>query len=295
MTQENYCEDIIMPGTRLYYSLRFSPKSLRPALFALYALQIKTQEIIYQLQEHSIIENKLTWWLQEIENLYQQKPAHPITKILLPWVIQYALPKELFLSSIYTTLARTQIVAFENFQQLEFHIHQRYSPIFMLSTYFYEPNNKKFLSFARDLAVFLKYTSMLQNARRDLIRGYYEFPNELLNEQKISIQMLLDNINNHNDERRKQLLEKSHQADPLISQSFMNVFASIAEKAEDLYKKNLKEILQTKHLIPRHLRIQATLAQKLLTTLRTEKFPVLSHHLRLTPFSLCWHAYIHSL
>jgi phytoene synthase len=97
-------------GSTLYYALRFSPPEARPWLHQLHRLGREVQEIPGMVSEPGIARLKLQWWEEELERLFAGTPGHPLTRVLLPAVEQWSLPREDALQgsgSLARLLART--------------------------------------------------------------------------------------------------------------------------------------------------------------------------------------------
>ncbi|MEY3743940.1 MAG: hypothetical protein RLZZ541_995, partial [Pseudomonadota bacterium] len=81
MTPQQYCEQkTAQSGSSFYYSFMFLAKPQREAITALYAFCREVDDIADECTELHIAQTKLHWWRLEIENLYQGKPQHPVSK-----------------------------------------------------------------------------------------------------------------------------------------------------------------------------------------------------------------------
>lgn len=91
-------------GSSLYYALRFSAPVARPWLQQLHRLGREVQGIPDMVSEPGIARLKLQWWEEELERLFAGTPRHPLTRVLLPAVEQWSLPREEFQGLVMATL-----------------------------------------------------------------------------------------------------------------------------------------------------------------------------------------------
>lgn len=97
MNNQKHCEQIVLtPGSSLYYALLFVQPAIKSNLVPLIAFVKTIYQITMNYNEPDIAKTKLQWWQQEIINLYQSKPSHPISHELLPVIKDNKIPQQLF-------------------------------------------------------------------------------------------------------------------------------------------------------------------------------------------------------
>ena len=120
MTPQQYCEQkTAQSGSSFYYSFMFLAKPQREAITALYAFCREVDDIADECTELHIAQTKLHWWRSEIENLYQGKPQHPVSKALLIPIKTYHLDAEHFNEIIDGMEMDLNFNRYEDFKQLQ--------------------------------------------------------------------------------------------------------------------------------------------------------------------------------
>ena len=69
------------PGSIRYFSLLYTPPSLRAAVTALYVIDAEIRESAHSAS-HDVAHTRLQWWRQEIDRLVNASPQHPATHTL---------------------------------------------------------------------------------------------------------------------------------------------------------------------------------------------------------------------
>ena len=78
-----YREKVYYSGSTLYYALLGYSEEQKEFTCAIYALFHEIQETFYRSQDPLPIRLRLQWWRDELSNLFEKKPTHPITRTLL--------------------------------------------------------------------------------------------------------------------------------------------------------------------------------------------------------------------
>jgi phytoene synthase len=82
-----YCRDKLGgSGTTLHYSLLFQPPAAHDALTALHALRRELDDIADECADAGVAQAKLAWWREELARLFENRPRHPVTRLLAPTV-----------------------------------------------------------------------------------------------------------------------------------------------------------------------------------------------------------------
>ncbi len=222
MTPQQYCQQkTAKSGSSFYYSFMFLSKQKREAITALYAFCREVDDIADECTELHIAQVKLNWWRSEIENLYQNKPIHPVSKALLIPIKTYHLDAEHFNEIIDGMEMDLNFNRYEDFKQLQLYCYRVASVVGLLSAQIFGFNNRKTLKFAHDLGMAFQLTNIIRDVGEDARRNRIYLPLDELAKFNVTED---DILHNRESDAVKQLLD--HQI----------------ERAESYYDRALNEL-----------------------------------------------------
>ena len=205
MTPQQYCQQkTANSGSSFYYSFLFLPKQKREAMTALYAFCREVDDIADECTEHQVAQVKLSWWRSEIENLFQGKPIHPVSKALLPHVKTYQLNSQHFLDIIDGMDMDLNFNRYEDFNQLQLYCYRVASVVGELSAQIFGFANRKTIQFAHDLGMAFQLTNIIRDVGEDARRNRIYLPLEDLAKFQVSED---DILHSRESVAVKQLLE----------------------------------------------------------------------------------------
>ncbi|HYN53878.1 MAG TPA: presqualene diphosphate synthase HpnD [Methylotenera sp.] len=177
MTPQQYCQEkTANSGSSFYYSFMFLPQQKREAITALYAFCREVDDIADECTELHIAQTKLSWWRSEIENLYQDKPQHPVTQALLPHIKAFNLDAEHFNEIIDGMEMDLSFNRYEDFKQLQLYCYRVASVVGLLSAQIFGFSNRKTLKFAHDLGMAFQLTNIIRDVGEDARRNRIYLP-----------------------------------------------------------------------------------------------------------------------
>ena len=222
MTPKQYCQEkAAKSGSSFYYSFMFLPKQKREAITALYAFCREVDDVVDECTELKVAQVKLAWWKDEIRNLYQNKPIHPVTKALEPVIKQYQLNEEHFLEIIDGMEMDLNFNRYEDFKQLQLYCYRVASVVGILSAQIFGFKNRKTLKFAHDLGMAFQLTNIIRDVGEDARRNRIYIPLDELAKFNITEE---DILRSRESDTVKMLLENQ------------------IERAESYYDKALNEL-----------------------------------------------------
>ena len=225
MTPQQYCEQkTAQSGSSFYYSFMFLAKPQREAITALYAFCREVDDIADECTELHIAQTKLHWWRSEIENLYQGKPQHPVSKALLIPIKIYHLDAEHFNEIIDGMEMDLNFNRYEDFKQLQLYCYRVASVVGLLAAQIFGFNNRKTLKYAHDLGMAFQLTNIIRDVGEDSRRGRIYLPLDELAQFKVSEEDIL------------------HSRESDAVQALMNFQI---ERAESYYDRALRELPAT--------------------------------------------------
>lgn len=222
MTPQQYCQEkTSKSGSSFYYSFMFLPQKKREAITALYAFCREVDDIADECTDLHVAQIKLSWWRTEIENLYQDKPQHPVSKALVVPIKTYHLDAEHFLEIIDGMEMDLNFNRYEDFKQLQLYCYRVASVVGLLSAQIFGLSNRKTLKFAHDLGMAFQLTNIIRDVGEDARRNRIYLPLDELAQFNVSEEDIL-----HSRE----------------SESVKNLLDFQIERAENYYDRALSEL-----------------------------------------------------
>lgn len=177
MTPQQYCQQkTANSGSSFYYSFMFLPQAQREAITALYAFCREVDDIADECTELHIAQTKLSWWRSEIENLYLDKPQHPVSKALLGPIKTYQLNAEHFVEIIDGMEMDLNFNRYEDFKQLQLYCYRVASVVGLLTAQIFGFKNRQTLKYAHDLGMAFQLTNIIRDVGEDARRGRIYLP-----------------------------------------------------------------------------------------------------------------------
>ena len=81
MNPDEFASRAAPPASPRGLALIFAPNESRPALTALYALDVELSDAT-RIAEHAVAHARLDWWQEELDRLSAGEPLHPLTRAL---------------------------------------------------------------------------------------------------------------------------------------------------------------------------------------------------------------------
>lgn len=205
MTPKQYCQQkTATSGSSFYYSFMFLSKQKREAITALYAFCREVDDIVDECTELKVAQVKLAWWKEEIQNLYQAKPIHPVTRALQPFIHTFHLSEEHFHEIIDGMEMDLNFNRYQDFKQLQLYCYRVASVVGILSAQIFGFKNRKTLKFAHDLGMAFQLTNIIRDVGEDARRNRIYIPLDDLAAFNITEE---DILHSRESEAVKKLLE----------------------------------------------------------------------------------------
>ena len=163
MSPQDYCKQKTKEShSSFLFAFIFLGQKKRNALTALYAFCREVDDIADECKEYNIGKSKLDWWRLEIDRLYNNKPQHPITKALEPYISDYELDKAYFIEIINGMEMDLNFNRYDNFKQLQLYCYRVASTVGILSAQIFGYKDAKTLKYAHNLGVALQLTNIIR-------------------------------------------------------------------------------------------------------------------------------------
>jgi phytoene synthase len=173
-TSNQYCQDkAAASGSSFYYSFLFLPKPRREAITALYAFCREVDDIADECTDINLARVKLAWWREEIANLFQGHPQHPVTLALQPAIKDYGLVEEHFQEIIEGMEMDLDFNRYPDFKSLQLYCYKVASVVGLMSASIFGYTDRNTLKYAHDLGLAFQLTNIVRDvgmdARKDRI------------------------------------------------------------------------------------------------------------------------------
>ncbi len=265
MTPQQYCKDKTKKsGSSFTVSFIFLPKPKREAMTALYAFCREVDDVVDECTDYNVAQTKINWWKTEIENLYADKPQHPVSFALQPVIKTFNLAKEHFLEIIDGMEMDLKYNRYEDFKQLQLYCYRVASVVGLLSAQIFGFKNRSTLKFAHDLGMAFQLTNISRDVGEDARRDRIYLPLDELAKAKVSEEDILQS-------------RKTPQVKALIEFQI--------ERAETFYDKALRHLPDedAKQQMPGLM--MAAIYRTLLREIKADGAEnVLSHKIAIPPF-----------
>jgi len=209
MSPQDYCKQKTKEShSSFLFAFMFLSQKKRNALTALYAFCREVDDIADACEGYEIGKSKLDWWRSEIDCLYNNKPQHPVTKALEPYISHYKLDKAYFIEIIDGMEMDLNFNRYDSFKQLQLYCYRVASTVGILSAKIFGYKDSKTLKYAQNLGIALQLTNIIRDIGEDAKRGRIYIPLDELKKLNITETEILKYIN---DKKIKDLVENQTQ------------------------------------------------------------------------------------
>lgn len=271
MDPNQYCQDkAAASGSSFYYSFLFLPAPRRRAIIALYAFCREVDDIVDECSDEHVAQTKLNWWRQEISDLYQGQPHHPVSHALLPVIRDFNLPAEQLLEIIDGMEMDLNLHRYEDFKSLRLYCHRVAGVVGELSAVIFGYTDRATLRYAADLGLAFQLTNIIRDVGEDARRNRIYLPMDELAKFNVPAS---DILNARQTDNFHELMEFQYQR---AQQFYDQAFAMLPAADRKAQKTGL---------------IMAGIYRTLLEEIRHDGFKVLTQRTALTPIRKLWIAW----
>ena len=271
MTPQEYCQDkAAKSGSSFYYSFLSLPEKKRDAIIAVYAFCREVDDIVDSRADPAIKQTKISWWHQEIKNLYTGQPQHPITKALKPIVDSFNLPEEYFQEVLDGMEMDLQQKRYANFKELGLYCYRVASVVGLMSAEIFGYQDSQTLKYANDLGMAFQLTNIIRDVYDDILNDRIYLPQDELERFGVTEQ---------------DLRQQKH------TDAFQKLMAFQVERAESYYKKAFEQLPESDRFTQRTGIIMAEIYHTLLNEVVNDGCHVLTRRISLPLLRKIWIAW----
>lgn len=178
---ERYCRELTRRSrTNFYYAFLFLPRVKREALFAVYAVCRKIDDVADEPAPGGGSAEALREWRLEIERAYAGQPTQPLTAKLAEVVRRFPIPRAYFDELIAGVEMDLKQSRYATFDELYRYCYRVASVVGLICIEIFGYRNPRTREYAVNLGVALQLTNILRDLRADALRDRVYLPQEEL-------------------------------------------------------------------------------------------------------------------
>ncbi|RJX30970.1 MAG: squalene synthase HpnD [Oxalobacter sp.] len=277
MSPDAYCQKrTAQSGSSFYYSFLFLPSERRRAITALYAFCREVDDVVDECTDPGIARIQLQWWRNEIDQMLQGAPNHPVTRALQPHLTIYGLEGAHLHALIDGMAMDLNTVRYPDYESLRNYCWHVASVVGILSARIFGITQLETLQYAEQLGLAFQLTNIIRDVGQDAQMGRIYLPRDELARFGVI----------------EEDLRNAH-----YTPQFLELMRFQAERAETAYDSAFALLPIADRRPQKPGLIMAAIYRRLLEEIRRNDFCVLDRRISLsTPRKiwLAWKAYVNN-
>ncbi|MGB4059665.1 MAG: presqualene diphosphate synthase HpnD [Burkholderiaceae bacterium] len=257
-------------GSSFYYAFLFLPKPRRWAITAFYAFCREVDDVVDDVADPAVAQQKLAWWQHEVAQAYAGQPTHPVMQALMPHTGPYGIRQDQLQAVIegcQMDLGQTRYLDYPGLQR---YCHLVAGVVGEVSASIFGKTDSATTAYAHTLGQAFQLTNIIRDVGEDALRGRIYLPvNEL---QRFDV-------------KAHEILKRTH------SDRFVALMRFQAERAHGLYDQALALLPAADRRSQKPGLMMASIYRTLLREIEHEQFQVLHQRIALTPLRKLWLAW----
>ncbi len=257
-------------GSSFYYAFLFLPKPRRAAITAFYAFCREVDDVVDDVADPAVAQQKLAWWQHEVAQAYAGQPTHPAMQALMPHTGNYGIRQDQLQAVIegcQMDLGQTRYLDYPGLQR---YCHLVAGVVGEVSASIFGQTDPATTAYAHTLGQAFQLTNIIRDVGEDALRGRIYLPvNEL---QRFDV-------------KAHEVLKRTH------SDRFVALMRFQAERAHGLYDQALALLPVADRRAQKPGLMMASIYRTLLREIEHEQFQVLHQRIALTPLRKLWLAW----
>ena len=271
MTPDEYCQQkAAASGSSFYYSFLFLPPARRRAITALYAFCREVDDVVDETADENLARIKLAWWRNEIVQMFDGNPQHPVTRALAPCVETFSLTQtrlQEILDGMEMDLLQTRYL---DFKALERYCYLVAGVVGLCASDIFGRGDPRTLEYACNLGLAFQLTNIIRDVGEDARRGRVYLPVNELQQFGVPVADILH---------------------ARYSDNFSRLMTFQHDRAQGYYRTAFAVLPACDRRAQRPGLIMAAIYRALLEEIRRDGFQVLHQRTSLTPIRKLWLAW----
>ncbi len=271
MTPDEYCQEKTQQSSSsFYYSFLFLNPEQRQAMTALYAFGREIDDVVDECSEIQVAASKLHWWHQEVNELFNGQPNHPVTRALQTSIQQYPLKQDFFHELITGMEMDLHTTEYPDFNALSLYCYRVAGVVGLLTIEILGYQNRQTVEYAKKLGTALQLINILRDVKEDAERGRFYIPQ---------------------DELQRFELTNNDLSEGKSNRKIMELFEFQSQRAEHYYQEAFKLLPPEDRYAQRTGIIMAEIYYALLQKIRQQNYPVLEQKVKIARLKKLWIAW----
>jgi len=257
-------------GSSFYYAFLFLPKPRRLAITAFYAFCREVDDVVDDVADPAVAQQKLAWWQHEVAQAYTGQPTHPVMQALMPHTGAYGIRQDQLQAVIQGCQMDLGQTRYLDYPGLQRYCHLVAGVVGEVSASIFGQTDPATTAYAHTLGQAFQLTNIIRDVGEDALRGRIYLPvNEL---QRFDV-------------KAHEVLKRTH------SDRFVALMRFQAERAHGLYDQALALLPDVDRRSQKPGLMMASIYRTLLREIEHEQFQVLHQRIALTPLRKLWLAW----
>lgn len=271
MTPDEYCQEkAAKSGSSFYYSFLFLPPERRRAITALYAYCREVDDVVDECTDPSLARVKLAWWRTQVDQMFDGKPDHPVTRALQPHLQSCSITRERLLAVVdgmEMDLDQTRYLDWPGLRKYCWHAA---GVVGELSAGVFGYGDPKTLVYAEKLGLAFQMTNIIRDVGDDARRGRIYIPVNDMQQFEVKASDILNGE---------------------YSDRFSALMKFQADRARELYREAMSSLPEADRRSQRPGLMMAAIYYALLDEIERDNWQVLHQRISLTPLRKLWLAW----
>lgn len=272
MTPQQYVQDkAARSGSSFYYAFLFLPSRRRAAITAFYAFCREVDDVVDEASDASVAATKLAWWRQEVARAFDGRPEHPVTKALMPLVVEFGIERRHLdgvIDGCEIDLVQSRFLDYPGLQR---YCHLVAGLVGEVACNIFGRSSEATVAYAHRLGLAMQLTNIIRDVGDDARRGRIYIPMSELAQHDVKAQDLL-----------------LRRAPWGYSERFASLMQFQARRAHALYDEALALLPAQDRAAQKPGLMMAEIYRTLLREIERGGFQVLHQRISLTPVRKLW-------
>ncbi|WP_137895958.1 presqualene diphosphate synthase HpnD [Ramlibacter sp. 2FC] len=257
-------------GSSFYYAFLFLPPARRAAITAFYAFCREVDDVVDEVDDPGVAQNKLAWWRTEVAQAFSGQPSHPVMQALLPHAGAYGIEQRHLQAVIEGCQMDLEQTRYLDYAGLQRYCHLVAGIVGEVSAHIFGQTQAATTDYAHKLGLAFQLTNIIRDVGEDALRGRIYLPvNEL---QRFDV-------------KAHEILKRQY------SERFSALMRFQAERAHALYDEALALLPAADRRAQKPGLMMASIYRTLLREIERDDFRVLHQRIALTPLRKLWLAW----
>jgi phytoene synthase len=272
MTPQQYVQDkAARSGSSFYYAFRFLPPPRRAAITAFYAFCREVDDVVDEMRDPSVAQQKLQWWRLEVHKAFEGQPSHPVTQALLPLAPEHQIEPAHLQAVIDGCQVDLEQTRFLDFPALQRYCHLVAGVVGEVAANIFGRSQPQTLEYAHKLGLAMQLTNIIRDVGDDARRGRIYLPVSELQRFDVKASEILE---------RREPWGYSERFDALMRFQ--------AARAHTLYEEAMALLPEADRVAQKPGLMMANIYRTLLREIERQGFKVLHQRTSLTPVRKLW-------